>query len=101
MTLSTLSLHFIKRKCKLDYKLDPSKLSHFHNPPPLIANLIMSGVYKSEEFRRHDAEHAAFLDTSKIEPGQFPQKFHNRDDRSTFLTILGKKLGAISRDLWS
>ena len=45
--------------------------------------------------------HAAFLDISKIEPGQIPQKFHNMDDQSTFLNILEEKLGAISRNLWS
>ena len=45
--------------------------------------------------------HAAFLDISKIEPRQIPQKFHNMDDQSTFLNILEEKLGAITRNLWS
>ena len=54
-----------------------------------------------ETLRKIYMYHAAFLDISKIEPGQIPQKFHNMDDQSTFLNILEEKLGAITRNLWS
>ena len=39
-----------------------------------------------------DPGHAAFSDTSKIDPGQFLLKFHNWDDQSTFLTTFIEKL---------
>ena len=38
------------------------------------------------------ALHAAFLDTSKIDPRQIPLKFLNRDDQSTFLVTFIENL---------
>ena len=67
---------------------DPLRGSRYKVIPTPVITYLRLGFNNKELISRH----AAFLDTSKIDPRQIPLKFLNRDDQSTFLVTFIENL---------